>query len=90
MANLYDLLEAGLQLKGSSVEKAFPVTTNDGADLANATIAVYVGVSGDLKVDTVNGDTITMKDLASGIWHPLRVKRIYATGTTATDILGAY
>jgi len=68
---------------------AAAVTPNDGADLPNATRGPYVGVAGDVKVDFVDGGTgIILKALAAGIVHPFRVKRVYATGTTATDIVG--
>jgi hypothetical protein len=31
-----------------------------------------------------------MYNLAAGAWHPIAAKKVYATGTTATYILGAY
>lgn len=66
------------------------VTPNNSTDLTNATRGIYVGVSGDLKVDLLSGDTVTFVNIAAGVIHPLRVKRVYATGTTATSILGVY
>lgn len=50
---------------------------------------LYVGVSGDVKVDMVSGDTVTYKALAAGVVHPIYVKKVYSTtnGTSATDIL---
>jgi hypothetical protein len=81
---------ATTQLKGSLVEEAFEITPSDTADLTHETIAIYVGFDGDLKIDLVNGETITMYNLAAGAWHPIAAKKVYATGTTATYILGAY
>jgi hypothetical protein len=81
---------ATTQLKGSLVEQAFEVIPSDTANLTHETIAIYVGFDGDLKVDLVNGETITMYNLAAGAWHPIGAKKVYATGTTATYILGAY
>jgi hypothetical protein len=69
---------------------AFAVTPADGSDLANATRGVYVGAAGSLKVDMVGSGTVTFANLAAGVIHPLRVVRIYATGTTATGIIGVY
>jgi hypothetical protein len=78
------------ELKGSLVQNAFEIIPSDAADLTHETIAIYVGFDGDLKIDLVNGETITMYNLAAGAWHPIQAKRVYATGTTATYILGAY
>lgn len=70
---------------------AVAITPNNSTDLVTATRGVYVGVSGDLKVDMVGGETaITFTGLAAGVIHPLRVTRIYATGTTATNIVSVY
>lgn len=78
------------QLTGSKVKNAFEIIPDDETDLPHETIAVYIGFDGDLKVDLISGETITMYNLASGAWHPIQAKRVYATGTTATYILGAY
>jgi hypothetical protein len=70
-------------------DTAFAVTPNNSTDLATPTRGVYVGVSGDLKVDLVGGSTeITFVGLASGVIHPIQARRIYATGTSATNIVG--
>jgi hypothetical protein len=67
---------------------AFAITPNDGADLAKYTRALYIGVSGDVKVDMIDGGTgIVFKAVAVGIL-PIAVKRVYATGTAATNIIG--
>lgn len=34
--------------------------------------------------------TVTFKSLAAGVWHPMRIAKVYKTGTTATDIVAAY
>jgi hypothetical protein len=78
------------QLTGSKVGNAFEIIPDDAIDLTHETIAIYVGFDGDLKVDLVGGDTVTMYNLAAGAWHPIQAKRVYATGTAATYILGAY
>jgi hypothetical protein len=78
------------QLTGSKVKNAFEIIPDDATDLSHETIAVYIGFDGDLKVDLISGETITMYNLAAGAWHPIQAKRVYATGTAATYILGAY
>lgn len=67
--------------------EAVAVTPSDGADLAQATRALYIGVTGDVTVDMAeSGSTILFKAVPVGIL-PVRVKRVRATGTTATNIL---
>ena len=70
------------------IEHAAEITPDDGTDLANFSRALYVGASGDIKVDMVGGeDAITFVALVAGVYHPIRATRIYATDTTATDIV---
>lgn len=66
------------------------VTPADGTDLAHFTRGLYVGATGDVKVTTLNGEAVTMVALLAGVWHPVRVKRVWSTGTTATGILAGW
>lgn len=78
-----------------SASKAVAVTPADGTDLAlpsgiNGTKYLYVGVAGDVSAITASGDTAVFKALAAGVFHPISVRRIRSTATTATDILAVY
>jgi hypothetical protein len=64
--------------------------TSDTVDLANPAYGFMVGTAGDVKVDMVTGGTVTLKNVAAGVIHRLRVKRIYVTGTTAVNIVIFY
>lgn len=67
---------------------AYAITTADGADQANGPFRGFmVGVSGDVKVTTYGDTTATFTNVTAGVVHPIRVKRFWATGTTATDIV---
>lgn len=66
----------------------FAVAPSDGADLADVTRAVFVGGSGSLAVVFTSGTEVTLTGVAGGSVLPLRVRRIKATGTTATGIVG--
>lgn len=70
---------------------AFAITPDDEEELETVTRGIYVGVAGDLAV-TLVGDSapVTFANLAAGIIHPIRAKRIHATGTDAEDIIGVY
>lgn len=56
-------------------------------DLTTPTRGIYVGAAGDVKVNMEGGGTVTFKNLAAGILHPICAKRIWLTGTTANDIV---
>lgn len=74
--------------KVAPAENAFVIEPSDSADLESPTRGVYVGSVGDLRVRMVGGNVLKFVGLGEGIIHPLRIIRIYATGTTATDIIG--
>lgn len=48
---------------------------------------LYIGGAGNVKVTTLDGDDITFTALAVGVVHPILVKRVWSTGTTATNML---
>jgi hypothetical protein len=77
-------------MKVATIYNVAAITGNDSTNLTNNTIALYVGTTGNVKIDTVGGQTVTLKNLASGVWHPIQAKRVYSTDTTALDILGGY
>ena len=64
----------------------FPITPNDGADIAVETRWISLAVGGNLVVDRLDGTSVTLA-LPAGIF-PLVVQRVRATGTTATGIVG--
>ena len=68
---------------------AFAITTNDNANLQNVAV-VYVGVAGNIKVTTANGDIVTFSNVSAGTVLPVQVLRVWATGTTATSLTGIY
>jgi len=67
---------------------AVTVTPNDATDLAVAGRALYVGTTGNLAVVTVGGSTVTLVGVSG--WVPVRVSRVLATGTTASDIVALW
>jgi len=73
----------------SPVTGAVVVAPNDSADLPEITLSVYISVAGAFKATMLDGTTVTYPTLAAGR-HPLRVKRVFATGTAATGIVAEY
>jgi hypothetical protein len=55
------------------------------------TRGIHLGTGGDLNVTLAqDGSTVTYKSLAAGIIHAIAASRVWATGTTATEILALY
>ena len=50
---------------------------------------LYVGVAGDLKVETAGGSDVVLTAAANG-YHPVQVKKVFSTGTAATNIVALW
>ncbi|WP_349294656.1 hypothetical protein ABEB22_21055 (plasmid) [Thioclava sp. 'Guangxiensis'] len=66
----------------------FAITPDDGADLSQVTRGIYLGQAGDLRVTLAGGQTVTFTNMAAGGIHGLRIRRVWASGTTAADMVG--
>jgi len=64
------------------------ITPNDSADLPNAARSLWVGVGGDVRVTTVDGQDQVFKNVADGGIVPCGVRKVWSANTTASDILG--
>lgn len=66
------------------------VTPNDNTDLDPYARSLWVGVAGDVTIQTPRGTSVLFKGCGAGAIIPCHVKRLMATGTTATDIVAFY
>ena len=73
-------------------QRALDIDANksDTVDLPQVALAIYVGGAGNVKVVGVDGDTVTFTAPPVGSVIPFMAKRVFATGTTATLLLGLY
>ena len=85
-----DFRNLTVRVKDSIVDRAIEISPDNDNNLTNPTTAIYVGIEGDLKVDLVSGGTITFKNLANGVFHPIHATKVYLTGTSAQEIVGVY
>ena len=70
---------------------AVTITPDDSTDLATVpTTGLYIGGNGDIKVDMLDGTTTTFVGIKAGVVYPFEITRVYATGTTATNIVVLY
>jgi hypothetical protein len=66
---------------------AAAILPDDGADLPEASRAIYIGGTGSLRVRMVSGATADFAAVQGGLVYPFRVARVMATGTTATGLV---
>ena len=72
-------------------DNAVAITPSDTADLGILAKRLYVGGTGAIKVDMANGDTITFAAVPVGVFDPgCKIRKVYSTGTAATNIIGIY
>lgn len=67
--------------------QAFAITPNDDNDLARPARSLHIGGAGTISVIPADGSAAVALTVGQGIL-PLAVKRVRATGTTATAIVG--
>lgn len=56
----------------------------------NRGCVLYIGTGGDLKVLTIGGDEVTFTNFQDGSFLPVQVVRVFATGTTASNIIALW
>lgn len=71
-------------LNGSVVDM-LPVTPNDGSDLSQVAIGLYITVAGDVTFHNVDGVSRTIT-VPGNFYLICSVKRVLSTGTTSTGI----
>ena len=70
-------------------EDAAAVTPSDTVDLPQFSV-IYVGGAGNVKVTTAQGTAVTFTGVNGGTVIPVRVRRVWATGTTATTMTAVF
>ena len=72
------------------IKNAVAIAKSDTANLSKVSRAIYVGGSGDIKVDLAGvGNAIVFKAVPVGLL-PIQALKVYSTGTTATDMVLLY
>jgi hypothetical protein len=75
----------------STARKVISVTTSDATDLTIYAKALYIGVAGDISVLPVGQESsVVFKNHPVGYFVGCQVRRVNATGTTASQILALY
>lgn len=83
MTDFFASYQSGLE---SPARHLSEITPDDSTDLPVFSRALNVATSGFVTVTTIEGDQGSIFIAAGGVF-PIRVTRIWATGTTATGIV---
>lgn len=67
---------------------AFAITPHDSTNFTRSARAIYVGVAGNITAVFADGTAVLFTAVPQGSVLPIEVKRINATGTTATALVG--
>lgn len=88
MADLFSIFRSNLE---SPAKFGEAVTPNDGADLPTVSRSLYIGNGGNVNCIMAGSTANTLyQNTQSGSVLPFRVKKIWATGTTANAIVAVY
>ena len=74
---------------GNIPENVASVTPNDSTDISYDA-CLYIGTGGDVKLTAADGTTVTFSNVPSGTFMPVAARRIWSTGTTASDIVALW
>lgn len=86
-ADLFRGQTAGLD---SPATRAFAITPSDTLDLAFMPRALHARGAGTLRVTMAGDGAVVDFYIAQGDRLPLRVSRVWASGTTATGLVGLH
>lgn len=90
LQRIFDMFSDSIRVNTGGVG-AQAVTPSDSTDLPKGTTkGLYLGGAGNVVVDMADGSTVTLTGLTAGVIHPLSVKRVHATSTTAINIVAIY
>ena len=74
----------------TSVPSGTAYTIYSQADNPNNGCTLYIGLAGNITVETVGGDVVTFTGMPTGSFIPVHVLKVKASGTTAQSILALW
>lgn len=79
------------------VGRAASVTPSDSANIPSITggtsnngCVLYIGGAGNLRVTTIGGDDVSFTGILAGSFLPVQVVKVWADGTSATNIVALW
>ena len=74
----------------SPAYSAVAVTPSDSVNLVGEVKSLFIGGAGNVRVLTANGETVIFSGMSAGSYLLVQVRRVFATSTTATNIVALY
>ena len=91
MANLkLQASRAAAVTPSNTVNIPYPGDNTASPNEARWPCVLYVGTGGTLRILTADGDDVTLLNVANGTFIPIQVIRVFATSTTASDIIALW
>lgn len=84
------MIDRSGQGSGEPAQGAFVISPSDLQYLPFLPRAIYVGTGGNVALMTVTGDIVIFVGVATGSVLAVRAVKIFATNTTATNLVGMY
>jgi hypothetical protein len=74
------------------LEEILTVTASDTDELVNVARAILLPAAGTLRITTNKGtvQNFVSGELAAGVWHPMRIRKLHATGSAAATYKVGY
>ena len=85
---MIDLFKSHARTLTSPPEHAMEIMPSDLNEQSHVTRALYVGMGGDVVVRLKEDVVVTLANVPSGTFLPLRIQQVLASGTTASAIVG--
>lgn len=85
---MIDLFKSHARTLTSPPEHAIEIIPSDLNEQSHVTRALYVGGGGDVVVRLKEDVVVTLANVPSGTFLPLRIQQVLASGTTASAIVG--
>jgi len=73
---------------GEPATSHFAITPSDVNEFEFVTRAIYVGITGNVKVRSLDGTDAIYVAVPAGQIIPIRARLVFSTGTTASSLVG--
>ncbi|MEM6465334.1 MAG: hypothetical protein AAF679_02340 [Pseudomonadota bacterium] len=87
MNDIFKHTQVGLS---SPVSDGVSLQPSDTVTLPQLTRALYVGVGGDVTARLGSGAVVSFTGMLPGVVYPIRLDRVLASGTTASNLVGLW
>lgn len=81
-------LNANIFTATAQIYNIYSMSSQSG--LGNQGCVLYVGTAGNIRVTTSGNDIITFPNVPAGTFFPVNVIKLWATGTTASNVNGLW